>query len=577
MTGNSTADASILLVDDRKENLMVLQALLDAPGLNVVPATSGNEALGLMLDHDFAVVILDVQMPDMNGFEVADLMRRNERTKYIPIIFITAFSKEEGYISRGYETGAVDYLFKPLDPVVLKSKINTFLELHRHKKELEESKKQIEKQNERLKEISIRDGLTGLYNHRYFREILVREFALARRNHSDISCFMIDLDYFKDVNDTFGHAFGDFVLRGFAELLKGIIRRTDWLARYGGEEFVLLLPNTGLEGARVLAEKFRKKAGENIYSQDNFSRRVTVSIGIASYFSHQPPTPAHLVTFADRALYRAKAGGRNQVRMYKENELSHPAAPMEGCEKNHAGVRERMKKILCNTRDNILFSFEALLQQLDEPAENTEANLKKERIRRMTETLAMMGERLNLSAHLVKTFKRSAALHELFMFFVGEQDASNHDAAEEPGNRDIDDYPFQLEEFTRTFDIFAEERAILRYHHENYDGSGFPENLEGEDVPLGARLFTLVDAYVAMTSGSRYHPLLSPQQVVDELVRQAGRKFDPSLVLQLLETIAAKDLLPVPHHIIRSAQKDIELQNGGAADAKYMISKEKSK
>ena len=128
---------NILLVDDRKENLIALEALLESQDLRIVKAESGNQALGLMLEFDFALVLLDVQMPEMDGFEVAELMRKKEKTRQIPIVFITAINKEEKYVFKGYEMGAVDYLFKPIDPTVLKSKVQVFLELHRKKLEME--------------------------------------------------------------------------------------------------------------------------------------------------------------------------------------------------------------------------------------------------------------------------------------------------------------------------------------------------------------------------------------------------------------------------------------------------------
>lgn len=128
---------NLLLVDDRKENLIAMEALLESPDLRIIKAESGNQALGLMLEFDFALVLLDVQMPAMDGFEVAELMRKKEKTRHIPIIFITAINKEEKYVFKGYEMGAVDYLFKPIDPTVLKSKVNVFLELHRKKNEME--------------------------------------------------------------------------------------------------------------------------------------------------------------------------------------------------------------------------------------------------------------------------------------------------------------------------------------------------------------------------------------------------------------------------------------------------------
>jgi len=131
---------NILLVDDKPENLVSLEALLENPDHNIIKTTSGNEALRLMLEYDFALVLLDVQMPEMDGFEIAELMRGSEKTKCIPIIFVTAISKEQKHVFKGYESGAVDYLFKPLDPDILKSKVNVFIELHRQKKLLAQSK-----------------------------------------------------------------------------------------------------------------------------------------------------------------------------------------------------------------------------------------------------------------------------------------------------------------------------------------------------------------------------------------------------------------------------------------------------
>ena len=130
-------EVNVLIVDDREENLIALEALLERPDIRIIKANSGNKALGLMLEFDFGLVLLDVQMPEMDGFEVAELMRKKEKTREIPIIFITAISKEDKYVFKGYEKGAVDYMFKPFDPEILKSKVNVFLELYRKKNELE--------------------------------------------------------------------------------------------------------------------------------------------------------------------------------------------------------------------------------------------------------------------------------------------------------------------------------------------------------------------------------------------------------------------------------------------------------
>ena len=141
---------AILLVDDRPENLLALEGLLESPGLNIVKASSGNEALGLMLEHDFALVLLDVQMPGMDGFETAELMRGTEKTRQVPIIFVTAISTEQQHVFKGYEAGAVDYLFKPIVPEFLRTKVRVFCELFQQKNIIRKQLREIEEKNELL-------------------------------------------------------------------------------------------------------------------------------------------------------------------------------------------------------------------------------------------------------------------------------------------------------------------------------------------------------------------------------------------------------------------------------------------
>ena len=172
--------------------------------------------------------------------------------------------------------------------------------------------------NKALREQTSRDSLTGLYNHRYFQEMLRHEFLLAQRHRSELSCMMLDLDLFKDVNDTCGHPFGDLVLKGTAEQILRESRITDTVARYGGEEFAILLPNTDLEGAIRIAERIRVRAQEYTHQGEGVAMQVTISIGLASHRAHSPQRPEELLAFADRALYRAKETGRNKVVSYSE-------------------------------------------------------------------------------------------------------------------------------------------------------------------------------------------------------------------------------------------------------------------
>lgn len=325
---------TILLVDDRPENLIALEAILDGLDLHTVKACSGNEALALILEYDFAVVLLDVQMPEMDGYETARLMRGTERTRHIPIIFVTAINKDESHVFKGYESGAVDYIFKPLDADILQAKIKVFLDLDRQRRELEaltgtlqktlaeleRSYKIIEDKNVALRELSIKDGLTGTYNHRYFQELLAREVDLALRHNLNLSCLLMDLDHFKQVNDNHGHLFGDYVLQSFVNIVRGLLRASDWLARYGGEEFVILLPETELQGAQMVAEKIRRGVAEHVFNNGEHSRRVTVSIGVFCCGPDNSCNSFNLLRNADVALYRAKDLGRNRVEVFGDDE-----------------------------------------------------------------------------------------------------------------------------------------------------------------------------------------------------------------------------------------------------------------
>ncbi len=320
--------AKILIVDDRPENLLVLESLIDEPGIELVKATSGDEALTKTLDHDFALVLLDVQMPDMDGYEVAELMRGSRHTKNIPIIFVTAGQKDQAHIFKGYDSGAVDFLYKPLEPIILKGKIAVFLELYHQRKslkdktmeldkrlfELEELQQQLEETNEQLVLLSTTDGLTKILNRRRFDEILYEEWKRSMRIKKPLAILMADIDHFKTFNDYFGHPRGDEILKLVAQVLDSTVHRQgDRVARYGGEEFIAILPDTDLKGAEEVAANmvnavFQQKVAHPMGVQD---KRLTISVGATSVIPDTSMDPLDIINAADIKLYAAKNEGRN--------------------------------------------------------------------------------------------------------------------------------------------------------------------------------------------------------------------------------------------------------------------------
>lgn len=318
----------ILMVDDDLINLLLLEKMLKSLDLNIVKAGSGFEALELIETYDFALVLLDAQMPELDGFETANKIRARSRHQELPIIIVSAVSKSKEFIIKGYKAGAVDYLLKPIDQFLLLSKVKIFCELHQKKQLLKKKNTELALLNEKLNDEiikrkeaeqkllyqAIRDPLTGLFNRRYLEESLDREIAKAKRHHTPLGLLMLDVDHFKVFNDTYGHLAGDMVLRNLSELLIKKSRKEDIACRYGGEEFVLMLPGTALQVAAQRAEILRKTVagGEMIIHENKALPSITISIGVAILPEHALST-TELITAADQALYKAKENGRNRI------------------------------------------------------------------------------------------------------------------------------------------------------------------------------------------------------------------------------------------------------------------------
>ncbi len=317
-TGQTANKPDILIVDDRAENLVALEALLEDCAATVHKASSGNEALSLMLKQEYALVLLDVQMPEMDGFEVAELMRRHERTAHIPIIFVTAISKEQRYVFKGYEVGAVDYLFKPLDPVILRGKVNIFLDLWRQKNLLVAALAEKERLEKKLKQQAEFDLLTQLPNRVLFQDRLQQAILMCERSEVPGALMFIDLDRFKFVNDTMGHEAGDQLLIQAANRIGACIRKSDTVARFGGDEFTVILQNVYHESlAELVARKILNELA-NPFDLLGKAVHISGSVGI-SIFPNDSIDTEELLKNADTAMYQAKNSGRNAFRFFVQD------------------------------------------------------------------------------------------------------------------------------------------------------------------------------------------------------------------------------------------------------------------
>jgi diguanylate cyclase (GGDEF)-like protein len=321
----------ILVVDDTAANLIAMRRLLANSGAQVLEARSGNEALALCLDHQFALILLDVNMPDMDGFEVAALLGEAEQLRETPIIFVTAAYADDLNRLKGYHSGAVDYIAKPINDVILQSKVRVFLELYAVRARLQQTLTELAERNQQLtREVAERelaeatvrhqashDILTGLPNRMLFRDRLQVAIQRAQRHHGHFALAFIDIDGFKGVNDEHGHPAGDALLQEIATRLSAHLRGNDTVARLGGDEFALILEDIDdPQQALQLCSKLCAALGEPYTLPVDGAPvdvRISASIGIAPYVpDDRADADEQLLHAADRAMYEAKRGGKNR-------------------------------------------------------------------------------------------------------------------------------------------------------------------------------------------------------------------------------------------------------------------------
>ncbi len=318
----------ILVVDDEESLRGMLTELLTECGYVVATAASGEAALEQIRQSEFHVILTDIRMEKMSGIDLIRHVRAMQSET--EVVIMTSHASTETAIE-ALRLGAYDYIIKPfenLDQVLTLvrrtlDKVRLVVENRMLLADLRRKNEELEQLNRAIRELAVRDGLTGLYNYRYFQEMLRAETARSERHNRPASVLMIDVDNFKTYNDTHGHVMGDEVLRALARILGERARRTDMVARYGGEEFVILLPETSREAAQTVAESLLERVANHPFPKGDTQPlgRVTISVGLAE-FPRDASDARGLIENADKALYRSKSEGRNRCSVFQKDDPS---------------------------------------------------------------------------------------------------------------------------------------------------------------------------------------------------------------------------------------------------------------
>jgi diguanylate cyclase (GGDEF)-like protein len=370
---------------------------------------------------------------------------------------------------------------------------------------------ELRREREALQQLATTDDLTELWNHRYFHERIREELSRAARLKEPLALVMFDLDHFKAFNDTHGHLRGDEALRRVGGIVRASVRPYDIPCRYGGEEFTVILPGVDAQGARSVSERIRQRiAAEGFDGVEGHTIPLTASFGIAAY-PHDGGSPDELLQAADRALYASKRAGGNSITIY---DRSLEAEPEE-----EALTLDRLFR-------------KANLEALQLIARAVDAREVRSRGHSagVTRYVRQLGVALGLARQELEMLETAALLHDLGKIGIPESILSKPGALTEKEWEVVRSHPIVGELMVKQVPALVKTLSAILYHHERWDGTGYPDGLKGEDIPLPARLLAIADAYEAMTSTRPYRRGLTKEQALAELRKGAGTQFDPQLV-----------------------------------------------
>ncbi|MEE9296801.1 MAG: diguanylate cyclase [Phycisphaerae bacterium] len=498
----------ICIIEGNVDQRASIFSILRNAGYTCQAVSDGKAGLALMQECDPKIVISARELPQLDGLELCTRLRESaESASTFFLMTMSHLDPQEQ--ERALKAGVDECLAKPIDQGYLLTLVRIGT--------------RISEANRRLRRAAITDGLTGLYNHDYITTVIDRELGRARRYGNRLSLIMLDLDFFKAVNDTFGHLAGNATLVEVARILNESVREFDAVGRYGGEEFAIVAPEASLEDAVAISQRIRLAIADTLHIPQLHDHQVTASLGVATADDLRVRSPADLIDLADRALYAAKNGGRNRVAT-PEDFVSEECNNQIEREEVEA-LRKRVAVLGVQAKDVCLQSVSSLVQALEEKDPFTAKHSLN-----VSYYSEMIAKTMGLNDALTQTIRHAGLLHD-----VGKVGIPDRILMKPAGLSDIEAIVMQqVPAITvRILDhlrILESEMHIIRHQREYYDGSGYPDRLLGEQIPIGSRIVLVANAFDAMTTDRVYRRCRSIKEGLAELSRTAGTQFDPKVM-----------------------------------------------
>ncbi len=519
------------------------------------------DALAKLRSDNYHLILAD---DGMEGAEnVIQILREIHDRKLASVVILLVQPGREGKIRRILKAGATDYLVKSEDGFQnLTRRLWNIYRTHELTPRrglgdqiMRESQK-LSEINEKFRKLSIRDELTDLYNHRYFQERLVAEFTRAIRYGHPLSCLLLDLDYFRSINESLGHKVGDELLKEAADLIIDSCRMSDLIGRFGGEEFSILLPHIDYQGAVELAERLRSTFAEHTFLPDTHKIMLTVSIGISCFPEDAAQHRSDLLKFSDQALFHAKAAGRNQISLYRDLEpsIGESLPHIKISEDRILEFQKKIAEIADRARRGTVESSKALIQALESKDHLTAGHGGS--VARLSKQVA---ETMGLSLDEAEIVEHAGLLHDVGKICISDNILLKEGRYSLAEYEAMKQHPYLGYRIVKPIKFLHDEALLILHHHEWFNGEGYPCRLAGNEIPLGARIISIVDSYDTMRqAGGRYKKTLSISEAVNELISCAGKQFDPQAVQAFIQVLLMRKELSTDDYNKELLQQALE-------------------
>lgn len=412
--------------------------------------------------------------------------------------------------------------------------VRDITERRRMETEREQLNRELLRSNKKLRQLALKDPHTSLYNHRYLMEVIEAEFYRGRRYGHPLSVIMLDIDYFKSINDVYGHGFGDLVLKQFAKLLKQLVRRYDVVVRFGGEEFVVISPGTDRPTALSLAQRILDAISLYNFGNKKIIVKLKLSISVASYPDDKAVKGMDLIETADQVLNKVKEFGGNKVFTSVDiHKKKRPPAAEKGEDTPKVkSLRDKIDRLTKRANQSLVeavFAFAKTIELKD--------HYSGEHVERTVSYATEVAEALSLPRDEVERVKQAAILHDLGKIGISDKILLKRAKLTNKEYEEIKKHPRIGVDIIRPIQFLHSIIPLMLYHHERWDGKGYPSGLKGEDIPVGARIIAIADVYQALTSDRPYRKAFSKDKALGIIKSNSGTQFDPHIVEVFMKII----------------------------------------